>query len=1146
MGIRFATAMLMLATISCRLTSEIIPEPGATPGGTTTAALPFAPATSWPDVSVQPGRVLFLPVANRTEYRIHPRWVRAIDETLAAHAAAFLGLEVVSPDVAAALASELGWDPGFVRKSSWSLGEGALSAAARRTGAGIVVFGEISGDRAVAIRAHRAHPDSPRAPWDGLSVALEGPPGRAIYNVPERLLAALDSRIADRTPTRSEPSSEAQSALAGALSALGEGSGASMRRAELALAELSIRHPRWSKPWVGLALVRVARPLAHHGWRRSDLFEEGPAAARHIARRLSLDAQERARLDLVDRYFLDSVLSWEEIERTTAALPGDWSRALAAAAEPTRDRTSFGLDQVVPRGRFARSLLAFAHAGPSQRGQVARAEVAHRDLDEQFGDAVLLRFLFDDAHERGEWREESGWAITSAPAHAIELAETLRLACEGIGVDHSTACQAPIRNWLVARGVDLPELGASFAPLASNAAASFALLEVPDTLLRSHHPVLAADPSFSALWHLPTELAETAAETFRLIDAAGPVASPRYLLVASPRRRAWNLLDQLLEIAYQPAKIARRRGQRDEAQPYFEALSPMARGLRLTRRRELWMRHWLDHREASFEAYGRLVELDPYLGNWNWSWLYAGANKSQYRQVAAWYEQLVPQTPGTQWLTAQAYKRAGDQSARKALLERALVRRPDVTVVMALDYALHDEHADRERRISLLEQALRKYPLDGKLQARISGLYREHGELSKAEDLFTDLLAERNHRSSACRNLASISATRGEPERVRRRLRQCAETIDDRWDSARLWVTLGDYECVHDRFEEAIEAYEKAREKVGGAGWILEHMARAFEYTGDHDRAFALHQLNHDTYAKQDGMSESRFHAIALHLRRGEIAEARGLLPETVEDGDSRTTWVALRFVHRAEQDLDRFAELARATPGEGSLFVYMWSEAWDRGDGDAALAALDLLERTHPDGHDRRFSRGALLLNAGQAEAAVPHFKATVDARPHHAKTRVFLVKALCAAGRPDEAEPHVEHLRTRYPTSFYGDEALAYLLAARGDLEGARDALVASDWYDPLHNIGYFWSAVARRLKFEISLGLYKTNAEDRARLIHRLRAYTGRMIFPRLHVLLARILEADGDARGAAEAMEVAYRLQPSLRDEPNPAYPASAHR
>jgi hypothetical protein len=205
---------------------------------------------------LQPDVVLFLPMVNRTARRIHPSYVRGFDRTLAAFADSQLGLRVVDPEIAGALSREMGFPDDYEAESSFVPNEESLNQAARRVGAGVVVWGELLPDQRVSLHAKALHPGADAVPWDGAGVKLEGSPDEAYFDGPRQLLRPWRS---ERISQDEEIPASAREELALAVRQAAQIDPTGIERAQATLSRLAESYPLWNAPWLELTALSARR-----------------------------------------------------------------------------------------------------------------------------------------------------------------------------------------------------------------------------------------------------------------------------------------------------------------------------------------------------------------------------------------------------------------------------------------------------------------------------------------------------------------------------------------------------------------------------------------------------------------------------------------------------------------------------------------------------------------------------------------------------------------------------------------------------------------------------------------------------------------------------------------------------------------------
>ena len=1096
---------------------------------------------------VDPDAVLFLPFVNRSSHRIHPSYLHAFERTLAAHAAAYLGRRPVRPEIAMRLAPEVG-----VPVTPWTLRSDAkpapeaLARATRLVGAGAVVWGEIREDRSIALYASAYAPAADTSPWDGFVLSNEGPIDLALYDGPRRLLAGLVA--AGRVPPvsgGSDPAPEARKRFAAALELEALGHPTSLRRAELALADLAVEHPGWSEPWARLAFLRVLR-----GWLRNAsgadarFLGEGPNPARHIARLFpDLADDDRARLDVVDHMFLLHLQTPEELTALLQRVPADASRVLLAHRHFERARESFGLDLVAPRTPFEKSFLTIA-ASHGTADFMARATARAEETEpwEQIQDPYLASEMRQVMEERGDWTGEYRWTRTWVPAYTLGALEVLRAGCAELSRGRD-ACAEPLREFAAlylaeeeARALDpaaLEDWDTHSSRLSAAVLGADAVQDHPEAL--PNRQVFRDDATFASQWLLVSQLLSAANRSLKAYDSAATGSVTRRApLVADTRNLLRNHLSWLLETAYQPVMIARRRTQRDEGEPYLEVLEPFSRGFPVAHRAELQSRSSFGMKAHYFQGWGALAKGDLFDGRWVSQWLDAAYRNKGAEMSRSNVNVLASVVPGTHTMTlytAEAWWKAGDVARAIDVMNAGMASMSDPRVANYLDRAMFAANRPRAERIATLERSIDTFPFQNSLRSRLGYAYLWSGRTERAEPIFRSLLDDPVYFEDACSGIGHILGYRGDAAAVEDHFRDCLQRAPDRWKVVKTYRNLAGFAIWRGDYEEAYRSLEEARKRVGGAGYVLIGLGVAHELAGDSEAAESWYRRHNESYPRS---TDGAIQLARLHLRNGRVDRAREAV--LAADPDPANDWGLydlLGRIHLREGNIEGFAALCRKAQGKaafnalGDLYSYL-----DDHENEIALGKEG--SAAYPD--DRRFvnRQGRALVDLGRFEEGRAILEPLFEDHRSDNWYRLHLVRALIGVGDLARARALTDEWTRTDPFSRDGVEMRYRVHRAAGDLARARaDLAKASSWAPPSGFDAHrnWWSWQRRWVLLEAELGLEALRPGALVALTQRVERILHHLPNDlELWPLLAKLKVLQGDEAGATAARAMAARLDP----------------
>ena len=1094
------------------------------------------------------GRLLFLPFENRTSYRIAPSYLRAFDMTLAAFAAAMLHADVVDPEVAGVLGRQrrlpLSGEPAV--EDPPSLEE--RLAAARRAGATRVVWGVLGADQRLSLEVASIDPAEGVAPWSRLELTLEGPPDWAYYDGPRQMLAALVRQppIAAALEERVSPPDEpAHAAFGATMSAAREGELA-MRAGEIEFAKLALAHPGWIDPWIALASLRAWR-ITSEGGRAEQHLVEGPSPARHLGWLLDPQPAEAARLSAVDWIFTGEVRPASFLDPQIAALPEDAvERLMLAQWEARAPGDRFALGSFAPRNSSERAQLAHAAAPSDDDARAAIGKLAEQTTEaERFDSHALVRFLEHAAQQRSEWGSELILHLVLSAHEAVKSFELLRGECARLEAPRLEECAAALARPLAADAVSERLLDEAAFPEAVSQWVTAHMGGRPEgsrVVELQSVTIFQEDRQFAAEWLAAAEVVDTANAVLRIAESArGAAADPVSLLISPVRTRLAQHLERLIESAYEPVQIVMKRGDAKTSKRYLQQLLPFQE-FPAGRYWNARMREKDKYLENAAMVFAELAKRDPYDERWVGSWLHyvgfkedIGWDDSSIVADARWLETLVPWTRFTTAKIVQAWRSAKQPDRALATIDWLTKLKGTAVLPIPTDDVLSDLNRPLAERIARLERALRETPGAAILQDRLLDLLKTTGDVPRAESVAKKLLQVPTYHQAACNDLADLAAIRGKSDEGGPLLLKCIGETHDKWAAVNLWVRYAKGLEDRGRFEEALAAFTKAYEQVGGASHVLNGLGNTLELMGRYDDAARQYQRVVDLYSSHDERrSSGRWELYWLYRRQGRFAEARGAIEKLVLHGvGNQEYWRGLRFTYQLAGELPAFEALCRGRENTGPLAAM--SEVYaERGEYDRAI---ELLKKAYASHKEKSWlaDEARLLFDAGRVDEGIEAARTARAAAPTMEHTVGMLVDLLLAAGRIGDAEA-VANEYASLGQNWSGRYLRAKVLRAQGRRDEARrlmqEARSRIAWgRDP-------WNPERDWLPFEVSLGLPPRGSKALEDLARRLElALLRRHANVELWKALSAIRAQQGDAGGVLEANAraaqlVAGKTEPSI--------------
>lgn len=1136
----------------------------ATPDPSTSPAAPAAqdPAAPLPDQALRPvvyppaaeaidaDVVLFLPIVNRSSKRIHPSYLSALDRTLAAHAAAQLGLRPVRPEVARLLAADLG-----IGQGHWSFSqiarprEEALQRAAERVGAGTVVWGEIQKDRTLVLHATGYVPGAHAARWDGIELPETGPVDLALYDAPRRLLDAMES--AGRIPAQGgteQPDDTAEARLAQALAWISLGQPTLLRRAEVSLAELATRHPNWATPWVRLAFLHAQRgQLRNAQGPDAGTLAEGSDPARHIARRFAhLEPEDRARLDAIDHLFLLHLQTPAQLDELLARAPDD-ARVLLAHRHPLWARASFHLDDVTPESDFERDYLAVA-AAPTPAAGAAYASEQSTAIDpaEAIFRPYLVRVTTEMHRALGAWMDEYRWSQLAVPAQVMAVLEILRDRCAAL--EHGRdACLQPLRELATVYLGDPDE--AEALALASGDAWDEQIARIGVATLGAEISggnaeqlpdleVFRRDATFARSWLALARLISTANAVLEAHDthasATGPAGSA---LLDDPRPLLRDHLSWLIETAYQPAYIGKKRAQREEAEPYLDALVPFDADFPVARQAGLTIRSALGFRGYYTQGWGSLAKEDLFDERWVARWLGSMRHNEGVEMSvsnARLLGSVVPNNHTVARFRGQAWRDAGKVDKAIEVLRAGSASMPDPELAFQLDDVLAEASRTDAEREAVLAPAIEVFPADPRLHSRLAYVMLWSGRTREAERLFAPLRTDPKFFDDACYGIGRILSIEEGAAALERHYTACLEYAPSKWAVSGLYDHLAGLAALRGDYDAALAALGKAEGLIGGAGYVLVDTAYAHELAGDYATAESYYRQYTKAYPRSH---DGRVYLAKLFMRQGDFEAARAVLEEADPNPErDYPVYIMLGRLALAGGGLDEFAEGVRQAHGQQALSaltqIYYWIH-----DYEAELAVAEYGIQAYPDG-EFDSARARCFVDLGRFGEAREYFEERFAREPMNSWVREKLVRVLLGLGETRRAQELAEEWARMRPYSGDAADMRARVYAAAGDVAKARAELRRGAAYAPeTGNAGFrdwwysqrFWVEREAELGFD---GLPRAELQERVAHVERLLHHLPYDL--NLWSVLADLRERLGQREAAAEARARAALFNPRSAD------------
>lgn len=205
------------------------------------------------------------------------------------------------------------------------------------------------------------------------------------------------------------------------------------------------------------------------------------------------------------------------------------------------------------------------------------------------------------------------------------------------------------------------------------------------------------------------------------------------------------------------------------------------------------------------------------------------------------------------------------------------------------------------------------------------------------------------------------------------------------------------------------------RENAGDESEICEALVLGYLRTGQFFKAELTLQSWH-TEHPQDARHWVLRGVMATKTEHWKDAAAAYREALRLSPNDPVTTFFladALSMNRDFENALPLFRRSAAALPDRVEVQLGFVRTLTNLGQSDEAIRLAEQIVRSHPDSIDARKAFGEALLAAKQAVRAIEVLEPAADRSPNDIGIRFQLGTALRLAGRPDEAEPHLEFAR-------------------------------------------------------------------------------------------------------------------------------------
>ncbi len=329
------------------------------------------------------------------------------------------------------------------------------------------------------------------------------------------------------------------------------------------------------------------------------------------------------------------------------------------------------------------------------------------------------------------------------------------------------------------------------------------------------------------------------------------------------------------------------------------------------------------------------------------------------------------------------------------------------------------------------------------------------------------------------------------------------EAIADRPAALELYAELVRLHLQDNDVELALKVLEAAPAEVSKRPLYRVLLARTYEVGGDLDRAVSLLTRGLEEFQIEDRLSLQRLAASMLQ-RAGRVDRAIEVLVEAAstdpQNLELRVAMLGMNEVQRRTELRDqligeiRRAEEAQGADSPGAVWRIEQSRAHlldpQHADPEEALALLQEVLQAQPQNEKALHLLALTQRQLGRVDAAIEAAQQALRVQPDQQLTKLLLVDLYGRAGRHEEAGALIDQL---------------------SDLGGPQPLMLVQD-----------------RLSWNLRSGRTSSAIEDARMLV------SSDPANPRLRVLLARLLQGDGQLRQGLDEAQQALQLAPDFLD------------
>ncbi|MDR2215457.1 MAG: tetratricopeptide repeat protein [Nevskiaceae bacterium] len=485
---------------------------------------------------------------------------------------------------------------------------------------------------------------------------------------------------------------------------------------------------------------------------------------------------------------------------------------------------------------------------------------------------------------------------------------------------------------------------------------------------------------------------------------------------------------------------------------------------------------------------------------------------------------LLQAPDNAQLLTIRGGLRAveGDTAGAMQDAEAAVNAAPADELAVAFLAAQYTRQGRSDEAIATLEKGLEQIPGSTDLPVLLADLLQQAGRRDDAVKRLTDLVNAHSEILANWQRLSHLYLLNQNPQAAEQALQQAVAANPDSVEAKTMLVTLigenrKDVTAAIDEMQKFVDADPANADLRVAQGQLLES-------AGLTARAEAIYQtlIASEGTAPKGLMARNRL--ATMLVRREQYAQAQTLIEQVLSanarDNDALILRAGIELTQGQTTDaITDLRAVLRDQPGATSIMRTLARAHVQEGNLALAEEVLRGAVQANPSDVQNRFELASLLGSAGRASEALPVLQQLVLDAPDDLQAWNGLVRVLAATGDLVGARKAASDLKNRYPNLPHGALLLGALAEQQRDLPQATNeyeyALSVSD--DPS-------DALAALTRVDVA-------QKQPARAIARIETVIGKEPkLARAHNLLGEVQMAQGQIPVAVRAFDAAIAAQP----------------